>query len=88
MNKIPKKLLDELIEVNREYWNSENTNHKALDKRIAIAKKIEKKTGLDWLAIANFLDAILMSDGLEPDAENDEIYCALHCLGWMEVADK
>lgn len=85
MKKIPKKLLDECIEVIREYWRSADTNHKALDKRIAIAQKIEKQTGIEWLAIVNFLDAILMNYGLQPDAENDEIYCTLRCVGWEPI---
>lgn len=82
MKQIPKKPLDEIIEVCRRYWNSEVADSKALDKRIKIAQKIEKRTGLDWLALANFIDAVLMGDGLEPNAENEKIYSALRALGW------
>lgn len=88
MKKIPKKLLDECIEASRAYWNSESFSASLLNAKKKTAQKLSKAIGIDWLAVENFVDALLDPRGLYPDVENDEIYCVLHCLGWMEDADK
>ena len=84
MKKILKKKLDKAIELTREYWATGNTD--ILGKRISLAQSLEKQTHVWWDAILYLLDGILETHGFYPDAENDEIYCALRCLGW-EVTD-
>jgi hypothetical protein len=83
MKKIPKKLIDEQIEATRLYWNG--SSRIALDQMRDSAFKIEKSYGIDFIAVWDFISAILKPHGIYPDAENDEIYCALRCLGWDTV---
>lgn len=45
-------------------------------------QSLEKQTHVWWDSILNLLDGILATHGFCPDAENDEIYCALRCIGW------
>ena len=80
MKKIPKKLLDECIEASRKYWATGNKI--ILDKKQDAAENIADAIGISWLAVDNFIDGILNSYGICPDATNDEIYCALRTLGW------
>lgn len=84
MKKMPKKLFDEILDLSREYW--ENGGEEILKKRIHISLSVEKITGVDWLHILDFVNSIVASRGLLPDAENDEIYSALRIIGW-EVKD-
>lgn len=86
MKYIPKKLLDECIEATRAYWEcpaseTEERYEVKSEKNYALMDSI----GVDWLSVQDFLDGILNSMGFCPDAENDEIYCALRCIGWMPV---
>ena len=91
MKTIPKKLFNKVISTTRLYWGSSLRNGEPdkglLYKRIELATQLQEQTGIDWLAITDFLDSIVKTNGLQPDAENDEIYCALRCLGW-EVKDE
>lgn len=84
MKKIPKKLLDNCIEASKAYW-SNNFNATLLSAKKSTARTLANATGIDWLAVEMFIDGILVSKGFCPDAENDEIYCALRCIGWMPV---
>lgn len=84
MKKIPKKKLDEGIELTREYWKTGNTD--ILDKRISKMQSLEKQIHVWWDAILNLLDGILETHGFCPDAENEKIYEVLRVLGW-EVTD-
>jgi hypothetical protein len=89
MKKISKKKLDKLIAMTREYWHGEyeqERNRAILSKRITMAEALEKEIGLHWGAVLGLLDGILQNHGFFRDATNDEIYCALRCLGW-EVTD-
>lgn len=83
MKKIPKKLLDDCIEATRKYWATGNKSFMA--KKIEASQKLANEIGRSWLAVENFIDGILNSNGFCPDAENDEIYCALRCIGWEPV---
>lgn len=83
MKKISKKKLNRLISMTREYWETGDTT--ILHKRITLAEAM-KKTGLTWSAILDLLDGILANHAFLPEASNDEIYCALRCLGW-EASD-
>lgn len=85
MKKIPKKLLDELIESSRSYWRATFVDEESCQKAQEIAYKIENQCGLNWLAIKDFVDSILTDNGIVPDAENDEIYSALRVLGWEAI---
>lgn len=88
MKKMPKKLLDRCIEATRLYWNSPYEEDK-LDNLLILKKKTYRELGkqinVSDYAISQFIDGIL--NGIYPDAENDEIYCALRCLGW-DVVDE
>lgn len=87
MKKIPKKLLDECIEATRAYWN-EDFNQSLLTAKKRTASKLAEAIEIDWLAVEMFFDGILNSKGFYPDAENDEIYCALRCMGWEPTDEK
>lgn len=91
MKKIPKKLLDDYIEASRNYWHNTDPSDSVINKNLNIKReasfKLSKAIDVDWLCVTNFIDGILQRRGFCPDAENDEIYCALHVLGWMEVAE-
>ena len=80
MKKIPKKKLDEAIELSRRYWAS--GDKKLLGSKIDFAEELAKEIGVSWLALENFIDGIVSTQGMCPDAENDEIHCALRCIGW------
>ena len=84
MKKIPKKLLDECIESAKAYWNAE-FNKQLLTAKKSTARKLAEAIDLDWLSVEMFIDGIFTNKGFYPDAENDEIYCALRCIGWMPV---
>lgn len=85
MKKMPKKLFDEIIYLSRAYW--EDGEEEILNKRIRLAKTVEKATGVDWLHILDFIDSIVAGRSLLPGAENEKIYEALSVLGW-EVVDE
>ena len=78
MKKIPKKPFDEIIDMTRYYW-ANGGDDAFLQNRIDKAMSIEC---VGWLPVMDLMDSILNPHGFCPDAENDEIYCALRCLGW------
>lgn len=83
MKKIPKKLLDECIETTRAYWRCQMTEaSQRYKENYGNCNALMDVIGVDWLSISDFLDSILRRNGFCPDAENDEIYCALRTLGW------
>lgn len=84
MNEIPKKLLDDCIEAARAYWNAE-FNTSLLSAKQRTARKLAKAIEIDWLSVEMLIDGILNAKGFLPDAENDEIYCALRTLGWNVI---
>lgn len=87
MKKIDKKKLDKAIALSREYWNgtwTEDERKALLEKRLVLSEALEKETGVVFFCFDNLLCGIFA--GFCPDAENDEVYCALRCLGW-EVTD-
>ena len=83
MKKIPKKLLDDCIKASRAYWASGNKS--VMARKMKASEKLANEIGRSWIAVQDFIDGILNSSGLCPDAENDEIYCALRCIGWEPV---
>ena len=83
MKKIPKKKLDTAIVLTKEYWASGDVT--ILGKLHRLAEKIHPD--LEWTAILDMLHGIFKYQGICPDATEDEIYCALRCLGW-EVVDE
>ena len=86
MKKMPKKLLDAYIEASRAFWNgymdSDYEQEERMHTKMKASFALERAVNVDWLSIQNFIDGILGIKGICPDAENDEIYCALRCLGW------
>ena len=88
MFKVKRKLLDECIKASVDYWASPISESEfKLTKKIHSSKVLGNTIGVDWLAIQNFIDGIVSSNGFCPYAENDEIYGALECLGWEVVDD-
>jgi hypothetical protein len=83
VKKIPKKLLDECIEATRTYWTCPAVeDSQRYKEKFDNCHELMNVIGVDWSAISDFLDSILRLNGFCPDAENDEIYCALRTLGW------
>lgn len=90
MKKLPKKKLDEIIELSRLYWQTEyeeEFSRSVLRSRIILAQQLEAETGVMWDSVVGLLDALLRSKGFLPNAENYEIYIVLGVLGW-EVTDE
>ena len=86
MKKINKKLLDELIRIERKYWKTGDTD--LLDKQTLLAHDLSKFTfGNDgsWLKFSDFVGSIVASNGLKKSATNQDIYNAFAVLGY-EVA--
>ena len=86
MKKIPKKKLDEIIDLTRQYWESGNSE--LLQERIDKAMDLRADTSLDWYACVNLMDGILQPNGFLSHAENDEIYSVLRILGWEAVDEE
>lgn len=84
MKQIPKKQFDELVRLSREFWADIDKAH--LKKRIDVAMEIREATGIDWMAIIDFVDCIIRSTGVLPGASDEMLYILLRVLGW-EVAD-
>lgn len=85
MKRFNKSQIDRLIECSRLYWKTGNLG--VLDDKHDCAMEIERATLVDWLSLANFVDAITRPHGFLPDADNEKIYEVLSVLGW-EVADE
>lgn len=80
MKKMPKKKFDKILDLSRAYW--ENGDEEILTERIHLAMELEKIIDVDWINVLDFANSIVASRGILPDAENDEIYCALRAIGW------
>lgn len=85
MKKIPKKQFDEVLRLSRDIW--EKHEQEPIKERIKVAQEITNVTGLDWMAIMDFIDCIIRSSGFVPGASDDFIYLLLRVLGW-EVVDE
>ena len=85
MKKIPKKLLDSLIYLDRLYWETGEFDLLAATNTVCF--EIEEECGLDWSSIRNFVCSIYQTKGLCPNAEKDIIYTALKLFGW-EVSNE
>lgn len=87
MKKIPKKLLDDCIEASRNYWDCYTDTEAEMERKLSVkseaAQTLGDAIGVDGYSVANFIDGIVNNRGLCPDVENDEIYGALRCIGWM-----
>jgi hypothetical protein len=83
MKKISKMKIDSLVYVTSSYWAT--GDKRLLNARMAIVKMIQEESGITWGAILNFVDGILMCDGLAPEADNQTIYNALQLFGWDVV---
>lgn len=84
MKQIPKKEFDEVLRLSRDFW--ESGDPLLVKDRIAIAQYITNKTGIDWMAICDFIDCLIRRYGFLPGASNEMLYILLRVLGW-EVAD-
>ena len=84
MKQIPKKPFDKLVQLSREYWEEGSTI--TLQERIKVSMEIREVTGIDWLAIIDFVDSIIRRTGILPGASDEMIYILLRVLGW-EVAE-
>ena len=84
MKKLNKRVLDELIEVERNYWGM-GLNDKELDRqaRKAIDTAMDLECG--WSCAVNLTTSII--GGFNRDASNEDIYNILKILGW-EVTDE
>lgn len=90
MKKIPKKQFDEVLRLTREYWSDDykvSTKNPILNERIQVALTVSIDYEVDWLALIDLVEGILMRRGFCPDADNDMIYAVLNLLGWV-VADE
>lgn len=85
MKQIPKKLLDSLIYLYRNYWKT--GDEEILPGIHCVALKIDEETKLSWTAINDFVNAVVKHRGLLPNADNETIYEALKVFGW-EVVDE
>ena len=85
MKKMPKKQFDKILDLSRAYW--ESGEKEILTERIHLAIELEKNIGVDWINVLDFVNSIVASRGLLPDAENDEIYSALRVIGWEVTED-
>lgn len=85
MKKIQKKQLDSLIYLCRRYWHEHDKE--VLTARIAQAQAIEKESDISWSAVLDFVDAIVMTKGINFDADNRTIYMAFQLFGWDVVAE-
>ena len=83
MKKISKKLLDELIEANREYWHVGNDGARCSN----AANAIERATNISFYRSWDFVSSINSPCGFCPEADNETIYTALKVIGW-EVVDE
>jgi hypothetical protein len=84
MKKIPKKQFDDVVRLSREYWETGSTT--LLQERIKVAIEIRDLTGIDWLAIIDFVDCIIRRTGVLPGASDEMLHILLRVLGW-EVAE-
>lgn len=85
MKKIEKKIFDAFLAITKRYWNTGNTE--LLVCKTALAEKLQRETGVDWLAFCNFADCIFQYKGLNPNTSYETIYEALKVLGYEVVAD-
>ena len=79
--RIPKYLLDEAINADREYW-SLRSDPGCLERSVSLHRRIEDVSGIDWISFHQLLSAILSFRGLKPSATNEDIYAVLSALGW------
>ena len=88
MKKIPKKQFDEVVCLSREYWeHGYDGDNSLLRERIKIAMEIREFSGIDWMAILDFIDSIIRSTGILPGANDEMLYILLRVLGWEVVED-
>ncbi len=85
MKKIPKKLLDALIYLERLYW--ENGDFDLLAAMNTVCFEIEDECALDWSSIRNFVSSVYQTNGLSPKADKETIYSVLNLFGW-EVSNE
>ena len=85
MKRIPKKQFDKVVRLSREYWDEGSTI--TLQERIKVAVEINEVTGIDWMAIIDFVDSIIRRTGFVPDASDEMLHIVLRVLGW-EIADE
>ena len=88
MKQINKATLDELIRLERKYWETSDTD--ILDARIKTAFELSSQAfgcDLSWIKFADIVSSIVGgSHALKPKATNADIYKVLELLGF-EVAD-
>ena len=82
---IPKTLLDNVIELAREYWTGSSYPF-ANERQIDLCTKIDALVGINWYSLLNFMFAVFPQRGLKHDATNEDIYAVLRLLGW-EVSE-
>ncbi len=85
MKKIPKKLLDSLIYLDRLYWKTGEFDLLAAMNTLCF--ELEDECGLDWSSIRNFVSSVYTPKGLSPEADNEIIYSVLNLFGWV-VSDE
>ena len=82
MSNFPKKRLDHLIQLTRDYWNT--GDRKILGERLDAAEGFP----VGWSAMIYLLEAILGCDGFDRGARNEVIYDTIRTLGWEVVDDE
>ena len=92
MSKIGKKLLDELIELQRRRGDMSAYDRDELSRlgRMALDKcaEIEAKwPEISMYAIENFTYSIFGFCGMNKNAANEDAYKALACFGWEVIED-
>jgi hypothetical protein len=83
---IPRKELKKLVELTTTMKDASVIGgdfHEALNKRIPVAQKLSRKTGLDWLPFLDLLDSIIRFNGFKPEATLEDVERVLSVLGWQ-----
>ena len=82
MKQIPKKQLDKVIGLTREYWKDGDTD--ILGERIRMCESLN----IGWCPALDLMDGILQNSGFCPDASNELIYDIIRLLGWEVMDDE
>lgn len=87
MKQIPAQF-NEVLRLSREFWESgDSGNNALLRERIKVAQGVRDDTGIDWLAIIDFIDCIIRPSGFVPGASDEMLFILLRVLGWEVVED-
>lgn len=88
MRKVPKRELDELLELTRAYSGIAAADYEALcamnDRRFALCHRIDAESGICWFDIFSFVQSFL---GIMPEGSDEDAYQALEVMGCRVAAE-